>query len=141
MEDAYNLQRFVDAQSRSYESALSELRAGRKTSHWMWYIFPQLKHLGRSNMSKFYGLTGADEAAVYLRHPLLNERLRAVCSALLALDTNDARTVMGGIDSHKLKSSMTLFDAVAPNDIFSQVLDKFYMGRRDPRTLGIISCR
>ncbi len=104
----------------------------------MWYIFPQLRGLGRSYNSTFYGLSGKDEAIAYLEHPILSERLRNVCKAILGLDTSDARSVFGGIDSSKLRSSMTLFDMVAPDDLFAAVLDKYYDGHRDRRTIELI---
>lgn len=138
MEDKFNLSRFIEAQSYSYDNALHELQNGRKTSHWMWYIFPQLKGLGHSYNSNYYGLSGKDEAKAYLGNPILSERLRNVCGAILGLDTSDARSVLGGIDSHKLRSSMTLFDMVAPDDVFAAVLNKFYGGSRDRRTTDLI---
>ena len=104
----------------------------------MWYIFPQLRGLGRSYYSNFYGLSCKDEAISYLEYPILSERLKNVCDAILGLDTSDARSVFGGIDSHKLCSSMTLFDIVAPYDLFAAVLDKFFDGRRDRRTIELI---
>lgn len=136
--DKYNLTRFIEAQSEVYPIALRELQKGRKRSHWMWYIFPQLKHLGYSYNSKFYGLSGKDEAEAYLEDPLLGSRLREVSNAILNLATDDAVEIFGDIDSYKLKSSMTLFDFVSPNDIFALVLDKYFNGQRDNRTLTII---
>lgn len=138
MNENYNLRRFIDAQEGVYPVALRELREGRKRSHWMWYIFPQLKQLGYSYNSKFYGLSGKDEAAAYLVEPVLGQRLREVSTVILNLPTDDAREVFGGIDSMKLRSSMTLFDLVSPNDIFAHVLDKYFNGQRDNRTLTII---
>ena len=137
MEDKYNLGRFVDAQEGVYPIALRELREGCKRSHWIWYIFPQLKDLGRSYNSKFYGLLGIKEAREYLEHPLLNHRLREVCEVILDLPISDAREVFGGIDSRKLRSSMTLFDMVAPNDVFARVLEKYFNGNRDHNTVRI----
>ena len=104
----------------------------------MWYIFPQLKHLGHSYNAKYYGLSGVDEAAAYLAEPVLGQRLREVSTAILNLPTNDAHEVFGGIDSLKLRSSMTLFDLVSPNDVFARVLDKYFNVQRDNRTLTII---
>ena len=138
MNENYNLKRFIEAQEGVYPVALRELREGRKRSHWMWYIFPQLKHLGHSYNAKYYGLSGVDEAAAYLAEPVLGQRLREVSTAILNLPTNDAHEVFGGIDSLKLRSSMTLFDLVSPNDIFARVLDKYFNGQRDNRTLTII---
>lgn len=136
--DKYNLIRFIEAQSEVYPIALQELQKGRKRSHWMWYIFPQLKHLGHSYNSKFYGLSGKDEAAAYLAEPVLGQRLREVSDVIFNLPTNDAYEVFGGIDGMKLRSSMTLFDIVSPNDIFARVLDKYFNGQRNNRTLTII---
>lgn len=136
--DSYNLNRFVDAQEGVYPIALKELQEGRKRSHWMWYIFPQHKGLGHSYNSTFYGISGANEAKEYLEHPILGQRLREVSNAILNLVTDNAEEVFGGIDSRKLKSSMTLFDLVSPNDIFARVLDKYFAGKRSNRTLTII---
>lgn len=138
MNENYNLKRFKDAQHDVYQIALGELREGRKRSHWMWYIFPQLKHLGHSYNSRFYGLSGKDEAVAYLAEPVLGQRLREVSDVIFNLPTNDAYEVFGGIDGMKLRSSMTLFDIVSPNDIFARVLDKYFNGQRDNRTLTII---
>lgn len=138
MEDKFNLNRFIEAQSYCYDSALRELQNGRKTSHWMWYIFPQLRGLGHSYNSNFYGISGKAEATAYMDSPILSERLRNACNAILGLDTTDARSIFGGIDSHKLRSSMTLFDIVAPGNVFAAVLDKFFAGRRDRRTIELI---
>lgn len=137
-QDNHNLDRFVEAQEYSYPIAWGELREGRKRSHWMWYIFPQLKYLGHSYNSQFYGISGIEEATAYLQHPVLGPRLREVSEAILNLPTTDPREVFGGIDALKLCSSMTLFDSVSPDDIFSRVLDKYFSSRRDPRTLKIL---
>lgn len=136
--DNYNLNRFLEAQRDIYPIALTELQEGHKRSHWMWYIFPQLKHLGHSYNSKFYGIEGTEEARAYLDQPVLAKRLREACMAILNLPTDDAYEIFGGIDSHKLKSSMTLFDVVSPDDIFARILDKFFRGHRDHRTLTIL---
>lgn len=133
--DKYNLERFIQAQEHAYPYALQELKTGRKRSHWIWYVFPQLKGLGRSNNSEFYGISGLEEAKAYLEHPVLGERLMEVCEVILGLPTNDAREVFGGIDSRKLRSSMTLFDLVSPDDVFAKVLDKFFDGCRCRTTL------
>lgn len=138
VQDDYNISRFKDAQERIYPIALRELQEGHKRSHWMWYIFPQLRHLGHSYNSKFYGLSGKDEAAAYLADPVLGQRLREVSDVVFNLPTNDACEVFGGIDGMKLRSSMTLFDIVSPNDIFAHILDKYFNGQRDNRTLTII---
>lgn len=104
----------------------------------MWYIFPQLKGLGRSLTSQFYGLSGIEEASEYLKHPILGQRLREVSTTILNLPTNDAYEVFGSIDRHKLRSSMTLFDLVSPDDVFARVLHKYFSGKRDFRTLKLI---
>lgn len=134
----FNLNRFVEAQERMYPVALKELRDGWKRSHWMWYIFPQLKDLGSSHYAKFYGISGIEEAKAYIADPILGQRIREVSETILNLPGNDARAVFGGIDSIKLRSSMTLFDHVAPNAVFAHVLEKYFNGRRDPLTLGIL---
>lgn len=134
----YNLGRFVEAQEGAYATALRELQEGRKQSHWIWYIFPQLKHLGYSRNSKFYGISGTEEAAAYLENPVLSQRLREVSATILNLPTDDAVEVFGEIDARKLQSSMTLFDIVSPNDIYAQVLDKYFNGQRDKITINII---
>lgn len=135
--DKYNLERFIQAQETSHRYAIKELQEGHKRSHWIWYIFPQLKGLGRSYNSKFYGLSGLEEASAYLEHPILNHRLREVCESILALKTDNAKEIFGGIDSRKLKSSMTLFDLVSPNDIFAQVLKKYFQNKRCERTISL----
>ena len=116
--DPFNLARFVDAQSDGvYERALGELSAGHKTSHWMWFIFPQHRDLGRSSTAKFYGLSGVEEAAAYADHPLLGERLRKCCHAILPhLLGGPAANVLGPIDALKLRSSMEIFAAAVPGD-------------------------
>lgn len=133
-----DLERFVEAQSWNYEVAVAELRAGKKRSHWMWYIFPQMRGLGRSSMAEMYGIAGLDEARRYLEHEILGKRLREVCEAILGLSTDDAHEVFGDIDSLKLNSSMTLFDLVSPDDIFARVLNKYYGGERDNKTLKLL---
>lgn len=133
-----NLDRFIEAQNFSYETALSELKAGAKRSHWIWYIFPQIKGLGHSWNSNYYGLDGLDEAREYLSHPILGPRLRECCQALLEISDKDIVSIMSGIDAMKLKSSMTLFDAVSPEDVFSVMLEKYFSGMRDDWTLSLI---
>lgn len=139
VQDDYNISRFKDAQERIYPIALRELKEGQKRSHWMWYIFPQLKGLGYSYNSKFYGISGTEEASEYLEDPILGQRLREASKAILDLATCDAVEVFGGIDSLKLKSSMTLFDLVSPNDIFARVLDKYFNRQRDNSTINLIT--
>ena len=139
MTDKLDLNRFIQAQDKAYPYALKELKEGCKRSHWMWYIFPQLRGLGHSRMSNYYGISGINEAKAYLESPILNHRLREVCEAILGLETDDAREVFGGIDSLKLKSSMTLFDLASPNDVFARVLNKFFEGKQDVRTIKLIN--
>ncbi len=136
--DKYNLFRFLNAQEGSYQEALKELQEGRKRSHWMWYIFPQLKHLGHSYNAKFYGISGIEEVAAYLQHPVLGQRLREVSETIMNLPNNDAEAIFGGIDTIKLRSSMTLFDVVSPDDVFAHVLDKYFNGYRDNKTITLI---
>ena len=123
----YEISRFTKAHQSDYQRALSEIKNGKKESHWMWYIFPQIKGLGRSSMSEYYGIQDLDEAKAYLADPILGKHLIEICNALLSLDTNDATEVMGRPDDRKLKSSMTLFDtATEALDIFQMVLDCVY---------------
>lgn len=124
----YNLQRFIDAQQTDYATALAEIKQGSKRSHWIWYIFPQQKGLGRSYFSEYYGLDGIDEAKAYLAHPILGARLREISQALLAhRGVRSAREIMGsGIDVRKLKTSMRLFDSISPSDVFAEVLHAFF---------------
>lgn len=138
----YDLQRFLKAQERDYETALKEIRNGRKLSHWIWYIFPQVKGLGISSTSEYFGIEDIEEARAYLDNKTLKTRLLEISTALLDLDTNDARQVMGSPDHLKLRSSMTLF-AVADPDIpvFREVLDKYYDGIMDEKTLNIVNKR
>jgi uncharacterized protein (DUF1810 family) len=137
--DPHDLQRFLDAQDRggTYERALGELRAGRKASHWMWFVFPQLAGLGRSEMARRYAIASLDEAKAYLAHPVLGPRLRECAAALLALDEGrSARQVLGDTDAVKLRSSMTLFDRAAPEEpLFGRVLDRYFDGRPDEATV------
>ena len=135
----YDLERFVSAQKRDYLTALGEIRQGRKRSHWMWYIFPQLKGLGMSSTSYFYGIENLDEAKAFLNDPYLGKNLMEISEALLSLNTGDARSVMGSPDDLKLRSSMTLFSLAAPeNPVFKKVLEKYYHGIQDPATLRIL---
>ncbi len=139
MAHGFDLNRFVAAQARDYDAALAELRAGRKRTHWIWYIFPQHVALGRSETARFYGIGSAAEARAYLAHPVLGERLRECCAALLAHRNERPEAIMGGVDAPKLKSSITLFEAVADDPaLFAAVLDAFYGGERDSATLGLL---
>lgn len=135
MEKNYDLSRFISAQQRDYTTALWEIQGGRKRSHWMWYIFPQLKGLGMSYTAQLYGIDGLDEARAFLADPYLGGNLREICGALLVLDTNDASYVFGYPDDLKLRSSMTLFKLAADDGtVFDSVLKKFYGGREDQCT-------
>ena len=134
-----DLSRFRDAHERDYLRALGEIRNGRKLSHWMWYIFPQLKGLGRSANSEYYGIRDLEEARAYLADPILGGHLITLCEALLTLETSDSAEVMGHPDDRKLRSSMTLFAAASDSlGIFRQVLEKYYQGKQDPRTLALL---
>ena len=135
---AYDLSRFHKAQKGSYETALAEIRAGRKRSHWIWYIFPQIQGLGYSSTAQYYAIEDLEEAKAYLADPVLRERLLEISNALLALDSCDPTDVMGYPDDLKLRSSMTLFSLADPEcTVFRDVLEKFYDGREDPRTITL----
>lgn len=135
----YNLKRFTDAQHNSYETALSEIRAGRKRTHWMWYIFPQLKGLGRSGMSEYYGLSGISEARAYLADPILGARLSEISYAVLCHKDKSAEEIFDGIDAVKLRSCMTLFKKAAPEvTVFGDVLAQFFDGQEDPATVQLL---
>ena len=128
----YDLLRFLDAQEVAYTQALSELKEGRKQSHWIWYIFPQQKGLGHSYNSKYYGLDGEGEARAYVEHEILGDRLRKCCKALLLHKDKDIKYIMGsGIDVLKLKTSMRLFNKVSPDDVFKEVLDAFFLNHSE----------
>lgn len=135
----YNLERFKEAQRHDYETALAEIRNGMKLSHWIWYIFPQLKELGYSPTAKYYGIDGRGEAEAYLEDDVLRGRLIEISKALLSLDSSDPMLVMGYPDNLKLRSCMTLFDYVAPEiEVFGRVLEKFYSGEKDDRTIELL---
>jgi len=135
-----NLKRFIEAQEADYLIALSEIKNGRKHSHWMWYIFPQIHGLGFSETSKFYAIKNIKEAEEFLMHPILGERLIEICNKLLELKSNDANKIFGSPDDLKLKSSMTLFSSLDnSNPVFQSVLEKFFNGTKDNKTLQIIS--
>ena len=135
-----SLQRFIDAQEKDYDTAFAEISQGRKRSHWIWYIFPQIQGLGFSETSKFYAIKNIDEAAEYLKHPVLGERLIRICHALMKNPGNDANKIFGSPDDMKLKSSMTLFAALPGTDpVFQTVLDKFFNGTRDSKTIEILA--
>ncbi|MEO6893548.1 MAG: DUF1810 domain-containing protein [Ginsengibacter sp.] len=134
-----SLQRFLDAQGNDYEIALSEIKNGKKRSHWMWYIFPQIHDLGFSEMSKLYSIKSLDEAQEYLLHPVLGKRLIEISQSLLDLPSNNAHAIFGSPDDAKLKSSMTLFVSLQKTDaVFKLVLEKFFYGEKDEKTIEII---
>jgi uncharacterized protein (DUF1810 family) len=135
--DEYDLQRFVTAQDGggTYDHALAELRRGRKTSHWMWFVFPQVAGLGRSPMAQRYAIASLEEARAYLRHPVLGARLRESAAAVAASGAPSAEEIFGGIDAVKLRSSMTLFARATPDEpVFQEVLDRYFGGEPDPET-------
>ena len=133
-----DLQRFVKIQEKDFQRALFEIRQGRKQSHWIWFIFPQMRGLGHSAYSNYYGIVNYLEAKNYLDHPILGARLRKVTEALFAVDGKTAVEILGELDAMKVRSSMTLFDAVCPNDIFRRVLEKYYDNVPDAKTLGML---
>ena len=136
------MSRFIKAHQTNYQCALSEIKNGKKVSHWMWYIFPQIKGLGRSSLSEYYGIKDLDEAKAYLADPILGKHLIEICDALLSLKTNNATEVMGHPDDLKLRSSMTLFDEASDHlDIFQSVLKKYYNGKKDILTLKILGIK
>lgn len=140
MREEEKLQRFLKAQERDYSVALAEIKAGKKKSHWMWYIFPQIAGLGFSDTSKYYALENLEQAQQYLEHPVLGNRLIEISTALLELNSNNATQVFGTPDDLKLRSSMTLFAEVEnTNHVFEKVLGKFFEGKKDLRTIEILS--
>ncbi len=133
-----DLERFIKAQENSYSVALAEIRSGKKLTHWMWYIFPQLRGLGRSYTSQYYGIQGRAEAEAYLGHPTLSSRLVEISESLLQLNCDDASEIFGYIDDLKLQSSMTLFFIVGGNPVFKGVLEKFFKGELDEKTVELL---
>lgn len=137
-----NLSRFVEAQATAYQTALAELRRGRKASHWMWFVFPQIQGLGSSPTARFYAIADLAEARAYLDHPVLGPRLLEVVAAINALPGDDAHAVFGSPDDLKLRSCLTLFQAVAPDEpAFRQALAKYFGGAPDPRTLERLAAK
>ena len=135
-----DLKRFKDAQAYSYNAALQEIRKGRKRSHWMWYIFPQIQGLGQSAISRRYAIADLQEAKEYLQDEILGSRLEEISRAALEVESNDPLEVFEYPDNLKLRSSMTLFEAAAPdNELFGKVLDKYFNGDRDTLTLNILA--
>ena len=136
--DPFDLQRFVSAQAGVFEAAVSELRAGRKRSHWMWFVFPQLKDLGLSSTARFYGLASMEEAIGYLAHPLLGPRLREAVEAVQASGAPSLNALFGAPDDLKFRSCMTLFVEVGPADLFTAALERWCGGEPDPLTLKLL---
>jgi len=137
MQDPFKLERFVTAQASCYDRVLAELRRGHKSTHWIWFIFPQIAGLGRSPTAQFYALGSLDEARAYLSHPVLGPRLVECTAAAAAVADGSAHDIFGGIDEVKFRSSMTLFAAAAPNNpAFQSALDRFFEGEKDPLTLA-----
>lgn len=139
MTKKYDLKRFLKMQELDYTAALSEIKSGRKKTHWIWYIFPQIKGLGLSDMANFYAIADIEEAREYINHPILGSRLIEISKALLALDSDNPTDVMGIPDDIKLCSCMTLFEQVSDNTVFTKVLEKYFAGNRDKRTLEILN--
>ena len=136
---AWNMERFKRAQEQSYEQALQEIRSGKKRSHWMWYIFPQMRGLGFSSTAEYYGISSLEEACAYLEDPVLGPRLTEISQALLELEDKNADRVFGYPDNLKLRSSMTLFAAAAGEDsVFQQVLDAYFDGNADQHTIAML---
>jgi uncharacterized protein (DUF1810 family) len=137
MSDRFNLQRFVDAQQPVYETVRAELREGRKRSHWMWFIFPQIEGLGSSDMARRFALSSVEEARAYLEHPVLGPRLRECSSLVAAVDGRSVGEIFGYPDDMKFRSSMTLFAQAAADDgVFAECLRKYFDGDADPSTLA-----
>jgi uncharacterized protein (DUF1810 family) len=138
-EDQFDLQRFVTAQAPVFDTVLAELRAGRKRTHWMWFVFPQLRGLGQSSTARFYGIGSLDEARAYHAHPLLGPRLTRCTRTVLESDAPSLHDIFGSPDDLKFRSSMTLFEAAVADPVFAQALDRWCAGERDPRTLTLCS--
>ncbi len=136
MDDPHNLQRFVDAQQPIFDEVRAELQAGRKSTHWMWFVFPQLEGLGYSTMAVKYAISSLDEAAAYLRHPILGARLRECCHLVNLVEGRSINQILGDPDDLKFRSSMTLFArASTENQVFMDAIQKYFAGELDPRTL------
>ena len=136
--DNMSIERFIDAQKEDYDMAFREISKGKKRNHYMWYIFPQVKGLGRSSTAKYYGIEGLDEAREYMENEYLGNNLIAISNELLKLETNDPVEIFGHTDSKKLRSSMTLFELVSDNEVFHSVLEKYFDGKRDQITLDLV---
>ena len=133
-----SVERFIDAQKEDYDMAFREIKNGRKRNHYMWYIFPQIKGLGRSSTAKYYAIDGLDEAREYMENKYLRNNLIEISNELLKLETNDPVEIFGHTDSKKLRSSMTLFELVSDNEVFHLVLEKYFDGKRDQITLDLM---
>lgn len=140
METKYNLDRFLEAQETTYNEALSEIKKGKKQSHWMWFIFPQIAGLGFTDYNVFYAIKNLEETTQYLRHPVLGKRLIEISTALLDINGKTANEIMGKPDDRKLKSCMTLFAQITNTDpVFQKVLDKYYQGTKDEKTIQLLN--
>ncbi len=137
-DDPFDLRRFLDAQQGVYATALAELRAGAKRSHWIWFVFPQLRGLGHSATAQRFGISSLAEAQAYLAHPVLGGRLRECAAALLAVEGRSVHQILGFPDDLKVRSSMTLFARADADQVFLDILDKFYEGKQDPETLALL---
>jgi uncharacterized protein (DUF1810 family) len=138
-DDPHRLDRFLHAQKGDYERALAEIRAGRKRSHWMWYVFPQIDGLGLSATSRLYAIKSLDEARAYLAHPVLGPRLLTCFEAVLGVGGRSAHDIFGSPDDMKLRSCATLFErAAAPGSVFGRLVDRYFEGERDPQTLRLL---
>lgn len=141
-EDLFNLTRFIVAQENIYDNVFAELKSGRKRTHWMWFIFPQIEGLGNSFNSKFYAVKSIEEALQYLAHPVLGARLSECSEAILSVKGKSALEIFGSPDDRKLKSSMTLFECAADSkSVFTRVLEKYFNNERDERTLQLLETR
>jgi uncharacterized protein (DUF1810 family) len=137
--DTFNLQRFVDAQAPAYEQVCQELRAGRKRSHWIWFIFPQMRGLGHSEMAQYYGISSPQEAEAYLAHPVLGARLRECTRLVVEVEGSSVDQIFGYPDNLKFHSSMSLFASGAPDEpLFQQALQKYFGGELDPNTVALL---
>ena len=133
------MERFIEAQERHYQLALTEVQAGKKQSHWIWYIFPQMRGLGRSYFAHMYGIRDREEAEEYFNHEVLGMRLREITAALLGHEERTAEEIFGDLDAMKVRSCMTLFDIISPGDMFSEVLRRFYSNTRCEITIAMLS--
>lgn len=139
MTDKFNLNRFIDSQENIYESALNEIKRGKKTSHWMWYIFPQYKGLGYSSTTQKYAITCFEEASMYFHHPILGRRLIEITNAFLKIENKSAYEILGDPDYLKMKSCMTLFNSIqTESQVFSEVINKYYLGSECTKTISQI---